>query len=611
MNAPTAVTSTPIDALNARLARAQQALDRRAFLEAQREAEAVLQSAVPPDVRGRALLIAGDAAYGRRAYPSARQYYDAYIVEYPSTPDAARARLASGWARLRSGDRAGARIVWTELADTRTNDARVPLALLLAAELATQAGDLSGAERMLDRLVDQHPTSPHVALGRLDRGLLRLRRNQEAAALGDLGWVMRAAGPSVLDRRRLLDEALTNDGGEVPLQAVASASAPPEREALERLTAPLLDARHHERTPILLHGVTLLAAQEGWASARTAALATRLLQDFPAYPPARVLLRRVAEAASAAKQWPLARQSWETLLARAPAGRAERLSLAEAQLHTGDATRAVPGLEAIATVRDDEGARALLLLAEAHGISGDKRATLAAYDRLQKEYPKFRRTSESLLAQAKLLEDLGDHPRARPLLQQAVATSGQSETVAEAAYRIAQGLSAERNQPAAAEWYMTASYVAPRSPWGRQALLGAGQALAAQNDLRGALAAYWRLIAPREGKDQSDERELRGEAAYRAGEILHGAGLHEEAQEMFETSARLHAGLPGERRALQAELECVRMTGDRTAEQKLTRRLDQLSSAKPASTTPSSQVLVPTERVREAGFGSALPAGAR
>jgi len=616
--APTAVTSTPTGvserarvALNARLDQAQLALNRHAFVEAQREAEALLQSAVPPDVRGRALLIAGDAAYGRRAYPSARHYYDAYVAEYPTAPDAARAQLASGWARLRIGDRAGARTAWTELAAARPTDAHVPLALLVAAELATQAGDLAGAENLLDRLVDQHATSPHAVLGRLNRGLLLLRRNQEAAALADLGWVMRAAGPAVLDRRRLLDEALTNYGGEVPLQAVATAPAPPEREALERLSAPLLDARHHERTPILLHGVTLLSAQQGWANPRTAALATRLLQDFPSYPPASVLLRRVADAASAARQWPLARQSWETLLVRAPAGRTERLRLAEAQLHSGEAARALASLEAIATAGDDDGARALLLLAEARSAGGDHRAALAAYERLQKQHPRFPRTPESLLAQAKLLDDLGDHQRARPLLQQAVATSGQSETVAEAAYRIAQGLSAERNHPAAAEWYMTATYVAPRSPWGRQALLGAGQALAAQNDLRGALAAYWRLIGPRPGKDQSDERELRGEAAYRAGDILHGAGLHGDALEMFETSARLTAGLPGERRALQAELECVKATGDRAAEQKLTRRIEQLGTKPAAVTTPAPQFSGTAERVRESVSGSALPAIAR
>src|SRR6185503_7072336 len=114
--------------------------------------------------------------------------------------------LAIGWARLRIGDRVGARAAWTELADARPTDPRTPQALLLAAELADQAGDSAAAERLLDRLVAQHPASPHVALARLNRSALLLRRNQETAALSDLGWVTRGAGPGVLDQRRQLDE---------------------------------------------------------------------------------------------------------------------------------------------------------------------------------------------------------------------------------------------------------------------------------------------------------------------------------------------------------------------------------------------------------------------
>lgn len=611
-NGPPAGTGPGLVAWNAMLARAESALRRHAYLDAQRQAEELLRAPVPRDVRGRALLVAGDAAYARRAYPYARQHYGAYVVEYPKAPEAARAGLAIGWARLRIGDRVGARAAWTELADARPTDPRTPQALLLAAELADQAGDSAAAERLLDRLVAQHPASPHVALARLNRSALLLRRNQETAALSDLGWVTRGAGPGVLDQRRQLDEALTNDGGEIALQTPSNAPAPADREPLERLAVVLLDPRHHERAPYLLHGVTLLAAQRGWASAQTAALATRLLEDFPSYPPAPALLRRVADAASAAEQWPLARRSWETLLARAPGamGRAERLSLAEAQLHSGETARARQNLETTAAGGGNEGARALLLLAQAHAAGGDARAALAAYDRLQKEHPRFSRPAQSWLAQAKLLEDLGDHERARPVLQQAVAASGKSETVAEAAYHIAQGLSAERRHAEAVEWYMTASYVAPQSRWGRQALLGAGLSLTAQNDLRNALAAYWRLIAPRPDSDRADERELRGEAAYRAGEILRGASLHEEALEMFETSARLTAGLPGERRALLAALQCVKETGNRTAAENLNRRIEQLG-ARPAPPTPAPPVLGAASRTREAAAGSALPAAAR
>src|SRR5262249_8970319 len=50
------------------LDRAQIALKRRAFRDAQRQAEALLQAPMPRDMRGRALMVAADAAYGAGAF---------------------------------------------------------------------------------------------------------------------------------------------------------------------------------------------------------------------------------------------------------------------------------------------------------------------------------------------------------------------------------------------------------------------------------------------------------------------------------------------------------------------------------------------------------------
>ena len=141
------------------IARAEAAMSRRAFTEAQRHAEALLEVPLPRGIRGRALLVAADAAYATRAYSAAARHYGVFVAGEKTAPEAARAAMALGWARLRSGDRDGARAAWTGLADTRPTDAQTPMALGLAAELAGQAADTAAAERLLDRLIAQYPTS--------------------------------------------------------------------------------------------------------------------------------------------------------------------------------------------------------------------------------------------------------------------------------------------------------------------------------------------------------------------------------------------------------------------------------------------------------------------
>src|SRR4030095_4913786 len=95
------------------LDRAQADLGRRAFRDAQRRAETLLQAPLPRDVRGAALLVAGDAAYGSGAYPVAARYYGEFVAGNANSPEAARGAMALGWARLRNGDRKGARAGWT------------------------------------------------------------------------------------------------------------------------------------------------------------------------------------------------------------------------------------------------------------------------------------------------------------------------------------------------------------------------------------------------------------------------------------------------------------------------------------------------------------------
>jgi TolA-binding protein len=533
-------------------------------------------------MRTRALLVAADAAYGAHAYAVAAQHYGQFVAEQKNGPDAARAAVALGWARLRSGDLPGARAAWSAFADAQPGDARTPTVLALAAELASETGAKVEAERLLDRLLTRYPSSPVAAAARLSRASLRLERRQDTAALRDVEEVVRTSGPSALDERRRLRQALAsgdNDGTlEVASTPNGNAAQRDSGEPLQRFAARLLDRQHREPSPYVLHGAVLVAAQRGWADALTATLAGRLVQDYPTYGAGPQVLARVADAAAAAGQWSVARRAWETVLAHAPAamGRTERLVLAEAQFRAGAIAQARRHLDELVPGGGEETPRALLLLSQVHAAAGDRRAALAAHDQLQRDFPRFPRPAGSLLAHAQLLDEMGDGGRARPLLRSVVAAS-QGDVTAEAAYRLGQMASVEGQHAAAVEWYFTAFYAAERSSWARQAMLGAGRSFTALNEKREALATYRKLIPKRPG-DQPDDREASGEAAYRAAEILHGVNAHDEALDLFKLSARLTAGLPAERRALLGALHCVAGSGDRKAAEGMYRRLQQLGA---------------------------------
>src|SRR4030095_16367511 len=100
-----------------------------------------------------ALRCAADAASGLGAYGVAAGRYAEFLAVSERAPEAARAGMAVGWARLRQGDRDGARAWWTVFADKRGAHARAPLTLARAAELGSQSGDAGAAQSLLDRLV--------------------------------------------------------------------------------------------------------------------------------------------------------------------------------------------------------------------------------------------------------------------------------------------------------------------------------------------------------------------------------------------------------------------------------------------------------------------------
>jgi tetratricopeptide (TPR) repeat protein len=207
-------------------------------------------------------------------------------------------------------------------------------------------------------------------------------------------------------------------------------------------------------------------------------------------------------------------------------------------------------------------------------------ATLAAYDRLFAEHAGVPRSTQSLLAHARLLEDAGQPARARPVLQRVVAQS-KGEVAAEAAYRLATILGDARDHQAAVEWYLTAAYVGNGSRWTGPALLGAGAALAALNETSDALAIYRRLLPAQKTPGGAEDRAVSGEAAYRAAEIVRVAGRHGDALDLYLTSARLTAGSAAERRALVGAVRCLVATGDRAAAEAIYQRLQASSATEP------------------------------
>jgi TolA-binding protein len=592
------------------LARAQSDLARRAFPEAQQSAEALLAEPVPRDIRAGALLVAADAAYGERAYGLAARRYAEFATEQASAPESVRAAMAVGWARLRQGDHERARAAFTAFADARPTDARAPLALAIAGELADQVGDAASSQQLLDRIVTQHAASPHASTARLHRAALALRRQQEKEALADLDEVIRKGGPAVIDQRRKLAQALAAPGTEAALEA-APARIPVlgSGKPLDRFAARLLESRHREPAPYLLHGVLLLAARDrGWSDSLTVSLASRLLESFPSYPPAPPLLTRVASATSANGQWSLALGAWETLIARAPAaavGRNARLGLAEAQFRLGANAAARTPLEQLANGGGQEAVRALLLLTELHAAAGNRRATLATYDRLLRDHPRAERSARSLLAHAQLLEEFGQGSLAQPILRRVVEL-GDGEVAAEAAYRLGQGTRAEGHHVTAVEWYLTAAYAPGGAKWSRLGLLGAARSLTALQEKKEALAIYSNLIPTRPGVDRPEDREASGEAAYRAGEIFRDYGLHTEALRLFTTSADLTIGLPAERRALVAALQCQVATGDRKAAEATYRRLATSGTTEPELLAQAREALRANGNGRQ---GRQVPAG--
>jgi tetratricopeptide (TPR) repeat protein len=128
---------------------------------------------------------------------------------------------------------------------------------------------------------------------------------------------------------------------------------------------------------------------------------------------------------------------------------------------------------------DPQAAQAWLLLARLEEAAGDRKGAIEAFSQAAaRGGQQVPWTSDQRVAHARLLKQDRRWDQAREVLGQ-LLKAGEPAVVVEAAHSIAETYESEGNGLAAAEYYLSAAYLAPDSPLGRRGLLGAARSLAA------------------------------------------------------------------------------------------------------------------------------------
>jgi TolA-binding protein len=393
-------------------------------------------------------------------------------------------------------------------------DAQVHVAVFNRAILAMREGRSADALRELTATLARSPQSPYIGRLRLARGILLVEAGRTFEAASEFGQAARhgedaariGLGRIAFDRR-LWEEAAreftaARDAGVGPEVRVAEYGLVAvlwnqgKRAEFKKAATALVQSGPDPATvaPLLLALATAEADDKRWSEAR--ALALRLVGDHGGSDAAPAALAAVGGAALRDKQWALAREMYQTLADRygtSAAARESQVDLAEALLRGGAPAEARRRLEAFVSSapRDARVPSALLLLAEAREATGDRRGAAETYARLGKEYP-GQLGEAGALSQARVLLAEKRWDEARPILERAL-DSADPAVASEAAYRLGEGFSAAGQHQDAVDAYMTAAYLAPDSPTGRRALLGAGQAFTALKQNAAAVIVYRKL----------------------------------------------------------------------------------------------------------------------
>ena len=526
----------------------------REFQQALSDLAPLANAPLPPELRVAVLIVQAEAAYQAGDHAVAAAAYRRVLLEFPNATEAPMVRVAVAWTSLRQGRADVARREFLDFTRLTPDHPYTPDALVLASELALGAGDLQEGRALLDRIVQTYPTHPRADFARLNRGIVMLRAGEAAAAKTALNdWLGRAPFPALfgrahaalgaaalasgdianaqrslaLARREGLaafaslgtgaialrqnrwDEAAkaftdARDAGTPDIVAAADygmAVAAFHKGAVREFVKPAESAlaalrpgpSSADRAGELLYALTGVALEgRDWRAAM--GTARRLATDYPTHETADDALERVAAAAAGAKAWPIALEA-DTLLRQrypqSPFVAGARVRVAEALLETGRVDEARQEIDKAGA--DPNDARAAMVIARVREATGDRSGALEAYSRAAKDAGQEWSTP-ALFGHARLLTQEKRWDQARGVLER-LLKSDEVTVSSEAAQAIGDTYAGEGDALAAAEYYLTAAYVAPASPQGRRSLLAAGRAFTSLKQEEAAELAYRKLLA--------------------------------------------------------------------------------------------------------------------
>ena len=550
---------------------AQANFELREYAQASRDLSAVVSGAPSPDARVAALLLRGEAAYYAGDHVTAAAAFKRVLTDVPGHAQAPAARLGLAWSLMRHDRLEDARREFLEFAQALPGDPRAPDALELASELALhKETDRAEARQLLDRVISTFPSAPRTDFARLNRAILLMRMGDATGAEAPLrDWIRRAPFPPLLGRAQAaLGAALlaagrpteagaafqraqaevvgplaqlglgataitegqwaqassrlteARDGGTAEVAAVAGYGLAvvafqrgDAKEFKQPAQAALALAPKARSAPRLLYVLTAIAVDEkDWPGAL--ATAKRLTSEFPSDEAADDALERVGTGAAAGGAWPTVIEAYglmEKLYPKSPFLEPARVTVAEAQVATGkpDVARSVLEQFVATSPTDPRAQRAWAALARARDAAGDRAGALEAYNRALKDTSVADLRPEMALGYARLLTQEKRWPEARKLLD-GLLRSDDKDVVASAASGIGEAYQGEGENLAAAEYFMTAAYVAPDSQAGRSGLLGAGACFVALKQNDAAEIVYRKLIAQKDAPADVLEKARKG-----------------------------------------------------------------------------------------------------
>ncbi len=544
--------STGSTGVFASLRLAQINFDFREFVQAQHDLKALLSQPITTENRAAALLLAGEAAYYASDYDASVGFLRTFLGEFEQHPAVPSARISIAWAELRQGNDGGARRLFEEFARELPDSPHAPDALLLAAELAAKAGDTASALDLLTRMSGHYAGHPRIDVARLNIAILQLRAGRIGEAQAMLQELVSSSGSSPLIGRahealgvarlhaKLPSEARAEfitarneiGGGLARLGFGAAAMALKQweeaatalkeakevgstqigtaadsllaklafergqREEFKKVAASLVTAG---RAPVNVQYALIVLAigDHAWDEALEAA--RRFVTEHPKAATADSALARLGLAAAAEKRWKVAQEAFtllRTQYRQSPFVEATFQQALDAQIEGGGYAAAREMLEELvkAAPSGPRASRAWFLLARAREEAGDRPGAIEAYTRAARDGQGPEWTTEVRLRYSRLLLEDKRWKDARGALGPVIKNADPA-IATEAAFYEGESYRGEGNAAAAVLSYMNAAYLSPESPFGRRALLMAGESYVTLQQPDSAVIAYNKLLA--------------------------------------------------------------------------------------------------------------------